>query len=57
MKLSEKINVGIRLNYHALRLGNTYSKADNLTIEISLLAKPIKNLQVGFHLFNPSQTM
>lgn len=56
MKLSDKFNLGIRLNYHALRLGNNYGKADNLTFEVGLLAKPTKKLQIGFHLFNPTQT-
>ena len=55
MKLSDKFNIGIRLNYHALRLGNNYGKADNLTFEIGLLAKVSKNLTIGFHLFNPAQ--
>lgn len=56
MKLSEKFNLGVRINYHALRLGNNYGKADNLTFEVGLLAKPTKKIQLGFHLFNPSQT-
>ncbi len=56
MKLSDKFNLGIRLNYHSLRLGNNYGSAQNLTFEVGILAKPTKNLQVGFHLFNPSQT-
>lgn len=56
MKLSDKVNLGIRLNYHALRLGNNYGKAHNLTFEIGILAKPTKNIQIGFHLFNPTQT-
>lgn len=56
MRLSKKFNLGIRLNYHTLRLGNNYGQADNLTFEIGILAKPTKDLQIGFHLFNPSQT-
>lgn len=56
MKLSEKVNLGIRLNYHSLNLGNNYGAARNLTFEIGFLAKPTKNIQIGFHLFNPSQT-
>lgn len=54
MKLSDKFNIGIRLNYHSLRLGNNYGKANNLTFEIGFVAKPTKNLEIGFHLFNPS---
>ncbi len=56
MKLSEKVNVGIRLNYHALHLGNNYGRSQNLTFEIGFLANPTKQIQIGFHLFNPSQT-
>ena len=56
MKISDKFNIGIRLNYHSLQLGNNYGRANNLTFELGLLAKPTKNLQIGFHLFNPSQT-
>jgi len=56
MKLSEKVNLGIRLNYHSLRLGNNYGRTQNLTFELSVLAKPTNNIQIGFHLFNPSQT-
>lgn len=56
MKLSEKINLGIRLNYHSLRLGNNYGRTQNITAELSLLAKPTDKIQIGFHLFNPTQT-
>ncbi|MEN8928931.1 MAG: hypothetical protein ABF242_04780 [Flavobacteriales bacterium] len=54
MALSEKFNIGIRLNYHSLRLGNNYGNANSLTFEIGFVAKPIKNLEIGFHLFNPN---
>lgn len=54
MKLSDKFNLGIRLNYHSLRLGNNYGKANSLTFEIGFVAKPTKNLEIGFHLFNPT---
>ena len=54
MKLSEKFNIGIRLNYHSLRLGNNYGKANSLTFELGFVAKPTKNLEIGFHLFNPN---
>lgn len=56
IKLSEKVNLGIRLNYHSLNLGNNYGRTQNLTFEIGFLAKPTKNIQIGFHLFNPTQT-
>lgn len=56
MQLSEKVNLGIRLNYHSLNLGNNYGRSQNLTFEIGFLAKPTKNIQIGFHLFNPTQS-
>lgn len=54
MKLSDKFNIGIRLNYHSLRLGNNYGNANSLTFEVGMVAKPTKNLEIGFHLFNPT---
>lgn len=56
MKFSEKISGGISLNYHNLRIGNNYGNKSSLTFEVGIIAQIIENLQLGVHIFNPSQT-
>ena len=57
MDLGEKLDMGVQLNYHSTRIGTDESmKRNSLTAELSLLAQLSKELQLGFKVFNPSQT-
>lgn len=57
MDLGEKLDMGVQLNYHSTRVGNEGSENRNsLTAELSMLAQLSKELQLGFKVFNPSQT-
>ncbi len=57
MDLGEKLDMGVQLNYHSTRIGREEEfKRNALTAEVSLLAQLTKGLQLGFKVFNPSQT-
>ncbi len=55
MKFSDKISGGLSINYHNLSIANNYGTKSSLTFELGIIANVIENLQLGFHLFNPSQ--
>ena len=57
MDLGEKLDMGVQLNYHSTRIGNQETQNRNsLTAELSVLSQLSKELQLGFKIFNPSQT-
>ena len=57
MELGEKLDMGVQLNYHSTRIGTDEEfKRNALTAELSMLAQLTKELQLGFKVFNPSQT-
>jgi hypothetical protein len=57
MDLGEKLDMGVQLNYHSTRIGTDGEfKRNAVTAELSMLAQLTKELQLGFKVFNPSQT-
>ena len=57
MDLGEKLDMGAQLNYHSTRINSDQTqKRSSLTAELSLLAQLNKELQLGFKIFNPTQT-
>ena len=56
MKFSPDISGGISINYHNTRLGGVYGGSNAFTFEAGVLAKVTKNLQIGCHIFNPTQS-
>lgn len=54
--LGENFSVGIQADYFSTRLGEDYGKSNKLSAEIGFLYKPVKNLDLGFHIFNPNRT-
>ncbi|MBC8475595.1 MAG: hypothetical protein H8D53_04035 [Bacteroidetes bacterium] len=55
MKFSERITGGVQINYHNTRVGNNYGSASVLSSEMGLQAKLTSKLELGLHLFNPTQ--
>ena len=55
MKFSERITGGVQINYHNTRIGNNYGSASVLSSEMGLQAKLTSKLELGLHLFNPTQ--
>lgn len=51
----EKISAGISLDYFGTSISE-YGKKNSFVAEVGMQAKPIKNLTLGFHLFNPTRT-
>ncbi len=52
----EVISVGIQINYQGVRIGEGYGRKGLFTGEVGIQAKILKNLTLGFHVFNPMLT-
>ncbi|MCC6690413.1 MAG: hypothetical protein IT235_02660, partial [Bacteroidia bacterium] len=50
---SDKISAGIQLDYLNLHIAESYANKNVMTAEIGMLAKPLKNLIISAHVFNP----
>lgn len=55
MKFSDRISGGVQLNYHSLRLGNTYGQGNTFSVEAGIQAKITEKFTAGVHLFNPTR--
>ena len=53
IKLSNKINAGVQVDYFSERTSGEYSSHQAVTFETGLLFKPSENIRFGVHLFNP----
>ena len=53
LKLSEKINAGVQIDYISEKSFGDYADNSFLTFEAGLLILPTKDIKVGIHLFNP----
>ncbi|MEK6615445.1 MAG: hypothetical protein AABZ32_04945 [Bacteroidota bacterium] len=51
----EKISAGISMDYLSTNISE-YGKKKSFVAEIGIQAKPIKNLTMGVHIFNPTRT-
>ncbi|NNC82435.1 MAG: hypothetical protein HKN79_02580 [Flavobacteriales bacterium] len=57
MKLGEKLDMGIQLNYHSKRIQfDEYGSHSTLTAEIGLISHLTDDFDLAFHLFNPWQS-
>lgn len=56
MPFGEKFAMGVQVDYMSMRFGENYGKAGTATGEIGVIAKPLKNLTIGAHLFNPMRS-
>lgn len=55
-KLSEKLNLGVQMNYYDLRMGAEYGQKSTFTVAIGLLAKLTDQITFGAHIYNPNRS-
>ena len=54
-KLTEHFSAGVQIDYQQTHLAEGYGNYNSVTAEIGLMAEPLKNLTLGFHLYNPGR--
>jgi hypothetical protein len=52
----DKLSGGIAINYHTTRIAEGYGSSGTAVAEAGFLAKPVKNLSIGAHVFNPTRS-
>lgn len=52
----EKFSIGIAMNYMSIQIAEGYGNKGIAAAEIGVLSKPLKQLTIGAHLFNPTQS-
>jgi hypothetical protein len=53
LKLSKNLSAGLQLDYFSSYVVSSIRALHQYTFELGLLSKPIENVSLGFHLFNP----
>lgn len=53
MKLAKFISIGVQLDYLNAKIGNGYGSKNFVTFELGVLTKPIDELSIAFHVYNP----
>jgi hypothetical protein len=56
MQLGSKLKAGVQLDYLSTFIAEGYGTRTAFTGEAGILAEPLKNLLLGFHIYNPTQT-
>ncbi|MGL4598975.1 MAG: hypothetical protein ACRCYO_15765, partial [Bacteroidia bacterium] len=51
-KLGERFSAAVQLDYLQTRIAENYGTGSSIAAELGILAEPVKNLQLGFHVFN-----
>ncbi len=54
--LSEKLSIGVAMDYLSTKIGEGYGSKGVIAAEVGILAKPMKGLTIGAHIFNPTKT-
>jgi hypothetical protein len=54
--LSENFSVGVQLNYHSIRIGDIYGRADALTAALGFQGKISKQITFAAHIHNLNRT-
>ncbi len=52
----KKVSAGVQLNYHSIYISEEYGRSSALSVEGGLMIRPVKNLVIGTHIFNPSRS-
>jgi hypothetical protein len=52
----EKFSAGVQLNYHYTYVANDYENRHALSVEGGIQYKPVNNVRIGVHVFNPTQS-
>lgn len=55
MKLHRTFALGVQVNYHQTYIAEGYGTYQALTIEMGMVYKPVENLSIGVHAFNPNR--
>jgi hypothetical protein len=55
-KFTEHFAVGVQIDYLQTHMAEGYGNYNAVSAEVGLLARPLKNLSIGFHLYNPTRT-
>ena len=55
-KFGPKFSASVQLNYFNTHIGENYGSASTATGEFGIIAMPVKNLTIGFHLYNPTRS-
>ncbi len=53
---SKYFAVGIQLNYLNTHITGNYGTANSINFEVGILSRPIENLFIGVHVYNPSRS-
>ncbi len=56
IKISKYFSAGVQLDYLRTYIAENYNNRGSLAVEGGIMAIPVDNLFIGFHVFNPSQT-
>jgi len=54
-KFTKHFSAGIQIDYLQTHLAEGYGNYNAATAEVGLLAEPLKNFTLGFHLYNPTR--
>ena len=52
----ENFSIGIAMDYLNTKIAEGYGSKGVLAAEVGIIAKPLKNLTIGAHVFNPTRT-
>ena len=52
----EKLSIGVSMDYLNVRIGENYGQKNMLVAEFGIISKPLKNLTIGAHVYNPTRT-
>lgn len=51
-----KFSASVQLNYFNTHIGENYGSSSTVSGEFGLIAMPVKNLTIGFHIYNPTRS-
>lgn len=51
-----KFSASVQLNYFNTHIGENYGSSSTASGEFGLIAIPVKNLAIGFHMYNPTRS-
>ena len=54
-KMTDRIAVGVQLNYHRLHISEQYGNTQHLSVEGGMIAMPAPDFYIGVHVFNPTR--
>ena len=54
--LSEKFSIGVAMDYLTTKIAEGYGSTGVVAAEVGIIAKPLKGLTIGAHVFNPTRT-